>query len=442
MEKENERGLTPPNKKRRLSLSCNKPLREVNASRFASPTKPDEFKRAAEGVVPNNTRQNTKWAVSTFLSWVEERNKRVPDQIDCDVLSSNNAERLSYVLRLFVIEARKMDCEKYPPGIVRNLLSGINRELIKNKAEFSIMDRSDRRFRELHLTLDSITSELHRTGVGVDKKNAEVISKDLEDLCWEKGSLGMSSPTVLQHTVFFYVGLQFVLRGVQEQHDLMVSQLTRVPIEYGIYSADVYYEYTEYISKNNLHRFTDSKAKNKVVRTYARPDSDCCLVRLLDMYICLLPPGSDYFYMRPCKSFPVNPSQPAYCRQRVGINQLKKFVQTITCEAGVSGYTNHSLRATAMTRMFNQGVPEKVIADKSGHRSLDGLRAYEHPSHNLEKAAGEVIADPTRSFEDIKQEKQLAVEDVKQKPIDILQQLPGFSGLNNCTINFNVTYGK
>ena len=142
----------------------------------------------------------------------------------------------------------------------------------------------------------------------------------------------MSSPTVLQHTVFFYVGLQFVLHGVQEQHDLMVSQLTRVPIDYGIYSADVYYKYTKYmyISKNNLHRFTDSKAKNKVVRAYARPDSDCCLVRLLDM-------------------------------------------------------------------------PEKVIADKSGHRSLDGLRAYEHPSHNLEKAAGEDIADPTRSFEDIKQ---------------------------------------
>ena len=53
-----------------------------------------------------------------------------------------------------------------------------------------------------------------------------------------------------------------------------------------------------------------------------------------------------------------------------------------------------------------------------------------------------LIANPTRSFEDVKQEKQLAVEDVKQKPIDILQQLPGFSGLNNCTINYNVTYGK
>ncbi len=220
----------------------------------------------------------------------------------------------------------------------------------------------------------------------------------------------------------------------------MVSQVVRVPVDHSIYTGEVYYEYTEYISKNNLHRFTDSKAKNKVVRAYARPDSERCLVRLLDMYLQVLPPGCDYFYMRPCKSFPKNSSQPAYCRQRVGINQLKKFVQTITSsESGVSGYTNHCLRATAMTRMYNQGVPEKVIADKSGHRSIDGLRAYEHPSRDLEKAAGNIIADPTRSFKDVKEK---GCEDIKQEPIDIPQQLPGFSGLTNCTLNFNITYSK
>ena len=248
---------------------------------------------------------------------MEERNKRVPEQIDCDILCCNDPERLSNQLRLFVLEVRKMDGEKYPPGTIKSLLSGINRELAKNKADFSIMDRSDRRFRELHLTLDSVSSKLHRNGVGVDKKNAKVISKDLEDLCWEKGSLGTSSPTVFQHTVFFYIGSQFVLRGVQEQHDLLVKQIVRIPDDYGNYSAEVYYEYTEYIYKNNLHRFTDSKAKNKVVRSYARPGSDRCLVRLLDRYIRLLPPGSDYFYMRPCGSFPIDPSKPAYCRQRV-----------------------------------------------------------------------------------------------------------------------------
>ena len=130
------------------------------------------------------------------------------------------------------MEARKVDSKRYPPGTtcIRNLLHGISRELIKNKALFAILDKSDLHFRELNLTLDSVSSELHRTGIGVNKKSAQVISTDLEDLCWEKGSLGTSSPTVLQHTIFFYIGLHFVLRGVQEQHDLTISQPVRVPV--------------------------------------------------------------------------------------------------------------------------------------------------------------------------------------------------------------------
>ena len=57
-------------KKRRLSLSRNKPLREVNASRFASPTKPDEFERAAEGVAPNTKGKiRSRPLVPFFLGW-------------------------------------------------------------------------------------------------------------------------------------------------------------------------------------------------------------------------------------------------------------------------------------------------------------------------------------------------------------------------------------
>ena len=116
------------------------------------------------------------------------------------------------------MEARKVDGERYPPDSIRNFQHRISRELIKNKAPFAILDKSDLCFRELHLTLDSVSSELHRTGVGVNKKSTQVISTDLKDLCWEKGSLGTSSPMVLQHTIFFYIGLHFVLRGVVGLH--------------------------------------------------------------------------------------------------------------------------------------------------------------------------------------------------------------------------------
>ncbi len=57
--------------------------------------------------------------------------------------------------------------------------------------------------------------------------------------------------------------LRFVLRGVQEHYDLMVRQLNRVFTDRAIYTDEVHYKYTEYISKNNQHGFIDHKMKNK-----------------------------------------------------------------------------------------------------------------------------------------------------------------------------------
>ena len=54
-------------------------------------------------------------------------------------------------------------------------------------------------------------------------------------------------------------------------------------------------------------------------------------------------------------------------------------------------YTNHSLRATAITRMYNAGVPETIIAEKSGHRSTKALRVYEKTSDAQQKQAGQSI---------------------------------------------------
>ena len=48
------------------------------------------------------------------------------------------------------------------------------------------------------------------------------------------------------------------------------------------------------------------------------------------------------------------------------------------CEkAGISGKTNHSLQATGATRLFESKVPEMIIQQRTGHASVDSLRAYE-----------------------------------------------------------------
>lgn len=55
-------------------------------------------------------------------------------------------------------------------------------------------------------------------------------------------------------------------------------------------------------------------------------------------------------------------------------------------EAGLEGnISNHSLRATLATQMFEMGVPEKVIQERTGHGSLDDLRTYERTNNEQHK---------------------------------------------------------
>ena len=134
--------------------------------------------------------------------------------------------------------------------------------------------------------------------------------------------------------VFFNVGLNYALRGVQEHHDLVPAQFCRVPVDSKVYNASVYYEYTEFLSKNNQHRFN---SKNKTARAYAIPGSKRCLVKLF--YLPLLPPGSPYFYMQGLEMFPSHPSKNAFKNQRVW-GETPSRICCLSCHADlVSEYT-------------------------------------------------------------------------------------------------------
>ena len=171
------------------------------------------------------------------------------------------------------METRREDGKPYPPSTIRVLVSGLNRILQANEAPFSVLDKSNRDFRPLFNTLVTVSSDLHQ-GVGMTKDSAQVILAEHKELFWVKGLLGYSSPKLLQHMVFFYMGLNFIPQGAQEQYNLVPDQLKHVPPDVGIYTSSVYYLYTEFISKNNQHRFKDINSTNKEVCSYAQPGSN------------------------------------------------------------------------------------------------------------------------------------------------------------------------
>ena len=55
------------------------------------------------------------------------------------------------------------------------------------------------------------------------------------------------------------------------------------------------------------------------------------------------------------------------------VNWLDNATPRLFKEAGISGRsTNHSLRATAATRLFDAGVDEQLIMTRTGHSSTTG----------------------------------------------------------------------
>ena len=145
------------------------------------------------------------------------------------------------------------------------------------------------------------------------------------------------------------------------------------------------YVYTEFGSKNNQGGFASLNQKNKVVRQY-ECDSEQCHVRILDKYLQVLPPDAiknDIFYLQPLAQVPSNPSAPWFKTTPVGKNTLGTMIKRMYNNAGISdGFTNHSLRAYGATTLFHAEVPEKLIQQRTGHRSVEALRHYERTSQS------------------------------------------------------------
>ena len=84
------------------------------------------------------------------------------------------------------------------------------------------------RFRDLHMTLDTVCVALRKEGIRADVKHAARIPLEREELMWKRGALGADLPHSLLRAAFYTIGLHFCLHGGQEHHKLKCSQFTCV----------------------------------------------------------------------------------------------------------------------------------------------------------------------------------------------------------------------
>ena len=101
-----------------------------------------------------------------------------------------------------------------------------------------------------------------------------------------------------------------------------------------------------------------------------------------------------YFYWRPKPSIPEGDNDPWYSSTPIGHNKLDRMLKEIFMKAGLSSEhkSNHSLRTTSISRMYRQAIPEKMIMERSGHLSKDGVRSYERTSSEQVRSLCETLA--------------------------------------------------
>ena len=158
----------------------------------------------------------------------------------------------------------------------------------------------------------------------------------------------------------------------------------------------------------------------------------------LDLYLSKLPRDAIdryIFYLCPLPAVPAKPAAPWFQSVPIGRNQLATMVPSMCSKAGIAGQkTNHSLRATAATDLYHANIPEKLIQERTGHKSVQALRVYQHTTDDQQKAVSEVLAST------IKQSSLQAKDSHNYQPHvqSVCWQQP-IVNIQGCTVNISMT---
>lgn len=364
-----------------------RPSKPPKARVFAPPKTKNEVEQARTGAIPKKTCDDMMYCLRIWNEWRHHRQVNYGDSIPeiCQIDTAPLAHHLSS----FILEVRKKNGDEFPPNSLFHIVSGIQRYLRYN-GKPSVDFFNDPVFAGFKLNLDAEMKRLQKKGLGSKKRQAEPLSLEEEELLWEKGLIGSTNPQALVDTMLFMNGLYFALRSGEEHRQLRFDPCQIELVEQP--GQRSYLKYTEDISKNRPGGLKGRKTKPKVVIHHANEENpERCFVQLFKMYNSLCPHDrpKDAFYLQPLKNMKPNCW---YSSKPIGHNTLEGTVARLCKKAGISGLrTNHSLRATTATRLYQAGVDEQLVMERTGHQSLEGVRSYKHTSEAQQANLSDIL---------------------------------------------------
>ena len=359
---------------------------------FHEPLPSEEMVTLSRKKFSDETNKKIRWVTHMYYDWRMFRNGSSDlKNITCDLedIETINKSDLLFALCRFITEVKKLDGSEFPPKTLYDIIICVQFKLDTLGLSWRLLN--DKEFKDLRFTLDNLMKQHTSEGIGITVRKAQVLNEFEEDVLWNMGLLETSNPVTLLNTVVFIIGKGFALRAGKEHRQLRAppfnSQLTFMKDCTG----STFIRYTEDIGlKTNKGGLKHHKVDTKIVDMYPTNDPNRCPVSIITQYLSLFPVNRNCksFYLQPKKKF--NP-QVWYLDRPAGENKLREVVKDLCESAGFPGFfTNHSLRSTSTTTLYQNNVDEQIIQEITGHRSL-AVRSYKRTSNSQRKAASNMI---------------------------------------------------
>ena len=213
-------------------------------------------------------------------------------------------------------------------------------------------------------------SELKKQGKTKVNHHPEITQTDLQKLY---SSFDITQPKDRLYKCLFDIVFFLVRRGREN-----LREHTKSTFAVAVDSQSRRYVYQKEDELDKNHRADDSPYDTSCDgRMYEKPESALCPVKCFELCLSKLNPDIECLWQRPKETFS-NDDPVWYCMAPLGKNTLGTFMKTISKKTNLSQeYTNHSIRATAVTLLADHSDFEaRHIIRVSGHKSESSIRSY------------------------------------------------------------------
>ena len=297
---------------------------------------------------------------------------------------------LDKYLRHFYAEARTKDGALYSRSSLLGIRNALERYLNNPPLNRGISISKGVEFQASNKLLQSQIKLNKRENKENVHHKPPIPEADLQKLKSSSAIRG-DNPWGLLRNVWFHINLCWCRRGREGQRELTKQSFQFLKDDTG----------REYVSmthdeatKNHPGGIDDVASVEKEARMYSTSNDQLFDgLNCLRMYLQKLNPHCEALFQY-LKGAATQEDQVWYDNKPLGVHKLAGMMKDLSKLASLSKiYTNHSVRATAITLWSDAQVPSRHIMAISGHRSEASLRNYNaRPSSEQLRACSDILS--------------------------------------------------